>query len=293
MGQGIVILRPSNEVHLSKITIIGAGVLCPNHLTLEADRAMRGSSIIYYLLDSNPKMVAYLAKLGPELVDLGDIYKEGAFDQDVYERLAEIVIVATKSHTHVCFLVPGHPLIYVTSSSLILDHARRLGIKANVLPGISALDTMIIQLGLEIGRHGLQVFESNRFVYLSFKPDPRVPLFLLQPGAIGTGFITAKRKNRAQRFEILRDSLLRYYPPQHRCLLLVSKFDPRFPSVKRSVAIRRIPQYAELIDYKTSMFIPPSADFEIVDHDFYSRLTDRSYSNRLVKSNQRRRESIS
>jgi uncharacterized protein YabN with tetrapyrrole methylase and pyrophosphatase domain len=268
---------------LSKITIIGAGVLSPNHLTLEADRAMRGSSIIYYLLDSNPKMAAYLAKLGPELVDLADIYKEGTFDQDVYERIAEIVIVATKSHPHVCFLVPGHPLVYVTPSSLILDHARRLGIKVTVLPGISALDTMILQLRLEIGRRGLQVFESNRFVYFSFKPDTRIPLFLLQPGAIGTGFITAKRKNRARRFEILRDSLLRYYPPQHRCLLLVSKFDPRLRSVKRSVTIRSIPQYAELIDYNTSMLVPPSADFEIVDHEFYSRLTDLAYADQLVK----------
>ena len=275
---------PIKKVQLSKITIIGAGVLSPNHLTLEADWAMRGSSVIYYLLDSNPKMAAYLAKLGPDLVDLGDVYKEGAFDQDVYERIAEIVIAATKTYTHVCFLVPGHPLIYVTTSSLILDYARRLGIKATVLPGISALDTMIIQLRLEIGRRGLQVFESNRFVYLSLRPDPRIPLFLLQPEAIGTGFITAKRKNRARRFEILRDSLLRYYPPQHRCLLLVSKFDPRFRSVKRSVAIRSIPQHADLIDYSTSLFIPPSADFEIVDHEFYARLTDVAYVDQLVKS---------
>ena len=62
---------------LSKITIIGAGVLSPDQLTLEAVRAMQGSSIIYYLLDTNPKLEAYLAKLGPELVDLGYLYEEG------------------------------------------------------------------------------------------------------------------------------------------------------------------------------------------------------------------------
>ena len=123
---------------------------------------MRASSIIYYLLDSNPRMTAYLRTLGTELVNLEDVYREGAFDQDVYEQIARIVIGAAKSYRRVCFLVPGHPLIYVTSSTLILDEARRLGIKATVLPGISALDTMIIQLRLEIGRHGLQVFECNR-----------------------------------------------------------------------------------------------------------------------------------
>jgi uncharacterized protein YabN with tetrapyrrole methylase and pyrophosphatase domain len=251
---------------------------------------MRRSSVIYYLLDSNPKMAAYLAKLGPELVDLGNLYKEGAFDRDVYARIAETVIAGTKKYAHVCFLVPGHPLIYVTTSSLILEGAQRLGVKATVLPGISALDTMIIQLRLEIGRYGLQVFESNRFVYLAFKPDPRVPLFLLQPGAIGTGFITAQRKNRARRFEILRDCLLRYYPPEHRCFLLVSKFDPKLRSVKRSITIRGIPRHADLIDYSTSLFIPPSADFQIVDHDFYARLTDLTHADQLVKSNRRQQQ---
>jgi tetratricopeptide (TPR) repeat protein len=39
----------------------------------------------------------------------------------------------------------------------------------------------------------------------------------------------------------------------------------------------------------TSMFIPPSADFEIVDYEFYSRLTDPAYADRLVKSKRPRR----
>jgi len=277
----------TKEIRLSKITIIGAGVLSPDHLTLEADRTMRASAIIFYLLDSNPRMTAYLHTLGTKLVDLSSAYTEGAFDQDVYAQIAKTVIDATKSYDRVCFLVPGHPLIYVTASTLILDEARRLGIKATALPGISSLDTMIIQLGLEIGRHGLQVFECNRFIYFSISPDPRVPLFLLQPGAIGSGFITERRTNRARRFEILRDYLLRHYPPQHRCLLLVSKFDSRLRPVKRAVAIRDIPQSAKFIDYDTSMFVPPSADFEIVDLEFYSRLTDLGYSKRLVKSNPR------
>jgi uncharacterized protein YabN with tetrapyrrole methylase and pyrophosphatase domain len=279
--------RPNKETRLSKITIVGAGVLSPDHLTLEADRTMRASSIIYYLLDSNPRMTAYLDTLGTKVVDLSNLYREGAFDQDVYMQIAKIVIEATKRYDRVCFLVPGHPLIYVTASTLILDEARRLGIKATALPGISSLDTMIIQLGLEIGRHGLQVFECNRFIYFSISPDPRIPLFLLQPGAIGTGFITEKRANRARRFDILRDYLLRHYPPQHQCLLLVSKFDSRLRAVKRAVAIRDIPQFAKIIDYDTSMFVPPSADFKIVDQDFYSRLTDLAYSKRLVRSKSR------
>ena len=74
-----------------------------------------------------------------------------AFDQEIYEQIAETVLLATKRYAHVCFLVPGHPLIYVTSSSLILDRAQRMGITTTVLPGISSLDTMIIQLRLEIG----------------------------------------------------------------------------------------------------------------------------------------------
>jgi hypothetical protein len=82
-------------------------------------------------------------------------------------------------------------LVYVTSSTLILDRAPKHGIRVNLLPGISSLDTMIVQLRLEIGVHGLHVFEANRFIYYQIEPDPRVPLFLFQPG---TDYITRRRK---------------------------------------------------------------------------------------------------
>jgi uroporphyrin-III C-methyltransferase len=259
---------------LRAITIIGAGVRTPDHLTLEADRLLRETDAIYHLLADNPAITAYLQQLNRPLVDLSPYYRQDDFRLRVYEKIADIVLQAALAPAAICFVVPGHPLVYVTSSTLILNRAPKHGIQVNLLPGISSLDTMILQLRLEIGVHGLQVFEANRFIYYEIEPDPRVPLFLFQPGAIGTGYISAKRKSRPESLDVLRAVLLRTYPPRHRCTLLISQYDARKPPLRCVFPLDELPDQADSIDWDASLFVPPNEVFEIQNWNYYNKLLD-------------------
>ena len=72
----------------------------------------------------------------------------------------------------------GHPGIYVTVTREIQERGNAMGVETVVASGISSIDTMILQLGLE--NRGLRRpdVQANRFIYHGIVPDRRVPLFL-------------------------------------------------------------------------------------------------------------------
>jgi uncharacterized protein YabN with tetrapyrrole methylase and pyrophosphatase domain len=264
------------------IGIIGAGILSPDHLTLESDRFLQQSSVIFHLLESGEAMTAYLRSLGPRLVDLSEIYTDGVLDYDIYRQIADRLIAAAFEYTTVALLVPGHPLVMVAPTALILQQAARAGVNVTVLPGISSLDTMILQLNLEIGTNGVQIFEANRFIYYDIRPDPRVPLFLFQPGSIGSGIITRNARSLSARFEPLKHALLKTYPADHECMLLASQTLSETGGSTHSLQIQNLPSAAHAIDYDTSLFVPPSKPFQIANTDFYYRLNSQQYASTLL-----------
>lgn len=259
-----------------RITIVGAGICAPEHITREGDAALRDSDLIFFLLDLHPALRRYLRSLGPELVDLDPLYRERLPDREVYDDITRVVVFAAAVRSRTALLVPGHPGLYVTATREIVERAEAMGIETEVLPGISSLDTMILQLGLEIGERGVQIYEANRFVYQRIEPDTRVPLFLLQPGAVGSSLLTHRSASRPRRFHELRRALEEAYGGRHPCVVLASRSTRRERDRKHTFPIADLAKRSELLDHDVSLYVPPRGDLPIVDEKFHRRLADRS-----------------
>jgi hypothetical protein len=227
-------------------------------------------------------MRRYLSGLGRPLVNLESLYRDGELDLIVYERIADTIIEGARKHKRVSFIVPGHPLIYVTPTELILQKAKRLRLSTSVLPGISSLDTMVLQLNLDIADCGVQAFECNRFVYFGIEPDPRVPLFLFQPGGLGTGVLTREEYSRPRRFQELLRALRKTYPANHQCCLLTSQHQVVRPGRAHWFALGRLCSKASQIDYNVTLYVPPSEEFRVERSGFVAKLYDRRHANKLV-----------
>jgi len=228
-------------------------------------------------------MRRYLSGLRRPLVNLESIYRDGELDLIVYERIADTIIEGALKHKRVSYIVPGHPLIYVTPTELILKKAKRLRLSTSVLPGISSLDTMILQLNLNIAHNGVQAFECNRFVYFGIEPDPRVPLFLFQPGGLGTGVLTQEHQSSPRRFQELLRALRKTYPASHQCCLLTSQHQFGRPGRAHWFALGRLCSKAAQIDYNVTLYVPPSEEFRVERSEFVSRLYDWRHANKLVE----------
>jgi uncharacterized protein YabN with tetrapyrrole methylase and pyrophosphatase domain len=258
---------------MSRITIVGAGILSPEQITREGDCALRASDLIFYLLDLHSCLRKYLRSLGPELVDLDSIYREGRRDTDVYDDITRLVVFAAAVRRRTTLLVPGHPAIYVTVTRQIEERGRAMGIETVVLPGVSSIDTMILQLGLEIGERGVQIYESNRFIYNGIVPDRRVPLFLLQPGTVGSSLLTHRSASKPKRFDALRLALLQFYPPKHPCVVLTSQSTVARPARNATVRLSQL-GIRSVFDHDTSLFVPPCEEMTVVRKDYYAGLAD-------------------
>jgi precorrin-6B methylase 1 len=265
------------------ISIVGAGILSPNQLTLEADAALRRSSVVFCLLTLTARMRRYLAALPGATVDLDPLYRDGSLDVSVYRRVADVVVNAATKHRRVSFLVAGHPLLYVSPAALILEQAKQRGIATSVCAGVSSIDTMIVQLNLELANNGMQMFECNRFLYHHVKPNPMVPLFLLQPGGVGTGILTHKQVSRPERFRELLRALLETYPSGHQCCLLTSQTRPDRPGTMLWFPLGELCAKARHIHSAASLYVPASREWLRPPSRFVATLHDRRHALTLIQ----------
>jgi uncharacterized protein YabN with tetrapyrrole methylase and pyrophosphatase domain len=91
-----------------------------------------------------------------------------------YNRIAAMVTEAALDRPPVSFAIPGHPLVFVYPTQQILAVADQLGLRVKVVPGISSFDCMIVDLQLDPGSGGVQMYypaaHKAKVVYSSSHP---------------------------------------------------------------------------------------------------------------------------
>ncbi|MGH9422792.1 MAG: SAM-dependent methyltransferase, partial [Thermoanaerobaculia bacterium] len=109
--------------------------------------------------------------------------------------------------------------IFVAPAREAVKQARRSGYYARLLPGISALDCMYADLGVDPGVRGMQIFESTDFVVNKRMPDLATPLVILQAGAAGVTLYTEDTVAETRRVGALAKSLGQFYKPEHQVMI--------------------------------------------------------------------------
>src|SRR5215467_7586980 len=195
------------------IYLLGTGIVGVWHLTREAEACIRASSQVF-LVDPGFGVAEHIAGLGPTVHDLIGEYEDRHSRIDTYRTMAARVISAAMEEPPVSLAVYGHPTLFVYPSTLIRKAARLLDLRVHTVAGISSLDTMLIDLDLDPGMNGLQIYDANAVLVEHRKLDPEVPCLLLQVDAVESAFHTVAA-SRPSRFRRLVEHLLEFYPPDH------------------------------------------------------------------------------
>ncbi|HEV2834369.1 MAG TPA: SAM-dependent methyltransferase, partial [Pyrinomonadaceae bacterium] len=145
------------------IAVVGLGMTGTHQITREAEETIRRSRQTF-VIDMAVSVLDYLKTLCPDVVDLRRAQKPGVHRRLTYRRMASIVIDAAIEKPPVCFATYGHPKMYCHPTTLIQRAATVLGLKVVVLPGVSSLDTLLIDLNLDPGFDGLQVYDATDLV---------------------------------------------------------------------------------------------------------------------------------
>jgi precorrin-3B methylase len=254
------------------IYVVGLGIMGVRHVTREAEDCLRASRTAYFV-DHGFGIPQYLANLGPRPIALLGEYAEGRNRIETYRKMAAIVIDAALSDPPVCFATYGHPTVFVYPSLLIQRAAAVLELRVHVVPGISIFDAAFIDLGLDPGLTGLQIFEASTLLADKRTLQSDVPCLLLQVDSVESAFYT-RRLSRPERFMGLQEHLLRFYPAEHEVVTLFSPTFPILPPIINRFALRDLPEHCASTAQSGTMYIPPMLTIPDRDELFIAQLSD-------------------
>jgi uncharacterized protein YabN with tetrapyrrole methylase and pyrophosphatase domain len=257
------------------IYIVGLGIFGYKQVTRETEDALRACRKVYYL-HTEPSVKDYLKGFDVELENLRPMYRLGESRLPMYQAMADTVLEGAREKPPVALAVYGHPMIFVASSRIIREKASGYGMRVQVLPGISALDCLAIDLDFDFGVNGLVQFEANYALIYQPRLDPTVPCLLWQVGIVETRLF-APLPSRPERFMRLKNYLLQFYPEDHKVALAISATIPLVDKEIIWVEIKDIPCAYKHFTVATTLFIPPTSKPMVRDIELARLLDDPAY----------------
>jgi len=236
------------------LTVVGMGMRAGLHMTVETRLAIEQTSRVLYVV-ADPVSEACILKLNPNAESLWHMYQTGKPRIEIYESIIAKILDELESAGDVCVAFYGHAAVLSYPAWESIRRARATGRRARMLPAISTEDSLFADLGVDIGRAGLQSFEATRFLYYEYNFDTSAGLLLWQLGGLGETKWNPPHVAARPRIQVLTDYLEKFYGPEHEVYLYHAPQLPTSRALIERVALRDLPR-AEFISIST-LYLPP------------------------------------
>lgn len=267
--------RPEPDIY-----VVGAGVRVPGHLTLEALDILGRCREIYTILPQ-PLHKWLPAELVPRLRSLWPLYESGQPRRDIYDREVATVLDAAARERPVAYLALGNPVVFDSVSQGVIKEGTERGLDVCVIPGISSIDTILVDLNYEVAA-GLQIFDASSLVGLHIEPRVDAACLLLQLGAFGTDYTTVGYEMQPGALTPLRDHLLRFYPAEHEVIFVTSAMQWEAKAQVDPLPLRELDRADKLEMRGSSLFIP-RVHWPEPDPAFFARMSDPASLNEAYR----------
>jgi hypothetical protein len=216
---------------------------------------------------TDPVAARWLESLNRSARSLTSLYRAGVPRRTIYEEMVQEIVGAVREGRRVCAVFYGHPGVYVQPSHEAVRRAREEGFEARMLPGVSAEDCLVADLGVDPGERGWQSWEATDFLLYGFRPDPTAGLVLWQVDAIGKLDWNLDPNPRGLR--MLAEVLGKLYPQEHELIFYRASIYP----IRSGEAIRM--PLRELAGLESppapTLYVPPLPR-RAVDHAMATRI---------------------
>jgi len=237
------------------LLIVGTGIQWAGQTTLAARGAIERADRVFYAV-ADPLAARWIKSLNASAEAL-PYPRDGRPRRSIYQEMTDLLLAAVRQGQRVCAVFYGHPGVLANTPHQLLQEARREGLSVRMLPGVSALDCLYTDLGVDPGRDGCQVYEATDFLLRSRLVDARVPLILCQVGLIGEeGVFDPSRTERIRSgLTVLAEVLGRHYPADTACVLYEAATHPLEPARMERVALRALADAP--VSAVSTLYVPP------------------------------------
>ena len=245
-----------NSIKKGKLVVIGSGIKCIAHFTLESQAHLQQADIVLYAA-SDPVTDMWIEQQNSNSFDLYQYYGNDKNRIITYTQMIERIMEEVRAGKYVCALFYGHPGVFVTPSHNSIEIARREGYEAEMLPGISAEDCLFADLGVDPSIPGLQTYEATDLLLRRRPINTEINAVVWQVGCVGdVGFKFNGYGN--EKLNILLDYLEEYYSPEQEVINYVgSMFSMAKSKIDRyKLSDFRKPEIAKEVTGISTFFIP-------------------------------------
>jgi len=234
------------------LVVVGTGIRSALQTTPEARAVIEQADKVLFLLDTVG--ARWIRSLAPSAESLDHLYSVDRPRVETYREMVEVIISWVRRGLDVCVALYGHPGVFVDPSHDAVGQARAEGFEARMIPGVSAEDCLIADIGFDPGRGGLHSYEASEFLLYDRVADPSVHLILWQVGALGE--MRARMGAHPEALRILTDRLEEPYGPDHEVVLYeASPFPIGGPIIQR---VRLADLASADVAPMSTLYVPPA-----------------------------------
>lgn len=248
----IIAKTSREEVPEASVYLVGIGIHGPLTLTLEAIGALVRCRQAFGFPDT-AWIAPMMSSLGSEFVQIE--YPAISRREDVLLRGVRRIAQAALSNPPVAFVAAGSPIRHVYASTLLLTWARREGLRACTILGLSSLDHACASLGIDDSR-GLQLFDATHLLALVQRPEVTAHVFiynlentLMQRSSVGTLPLPSMLLP-------LKEHLARFYPESHGVTFLLESTPSSVQRVTK-VPLDHLESVVESEPDLGTLYVPP------------------------------------
>jgi hypothetical protein len=139
-----------------------------------------------------------------------------------------------------------------------------LDLHVEVFAGVSAFDTLIVDIGMDIADNGIQMYEATDLLLRHRPLQNDVNCVIWQPTVAGDPTCPAGVYE-AQQFLPLQDYLLGFYPADHEVSLVTSKTFPLARSIVQRLQLGDLASHLSGAPGVGTLYIPALAERPIAD----------------------------
>jgi uncharacterized protein YabN with tetrapyrrole methylase and pyrophosphatase domain len=256
--------------------VVGFGYRVAGQVTLESLRCIEQADKLLYSSDSISE--DWLMQVNPNCESLDNFYAPGKDRLVTYEEMIERILFYVRQGKNVCAAFYGHPGVCAYPSHEAIRRARLEGFGARMLPGISAHDVMVADLGVDPAL-GCQMYEATDFLIRQRSVDVSSAMVLWQIGAIGMPDETDDDDPNLEGLELLTSALLHLYSADHMVTVYQSSPYPICDPVIRRVPVRELAQTP--LTTNSTLYVPPLRE-PLIDREMSSRI--KAIESRAVRT---------
>ncbi|WP_309231282.1 SAM-dependent methyltransferase [Nocardia sp. SYP-A9097] len=231
----------------------GSGIKGVAHLTQEAAGWIaRADHVVYCVSDAVTDV--WIRRHSKSSDDLYRLYGNDKRRAQTYREMANAMVEPVRGGMNVCGVFYGHPGVFANPGHAAIRTLRDEGYPAMMLPGVSALDCLFADLGVDPSRPGCQELEATDMLLRDRPLLVESHVVLWQAGCVGDlGFNFAGFTNK--HLGVLAEYLDRFYPPDHQVTHYQASQYPVCAPHIRTFALRELRQ--EPLTGISTLYFPP------------------------------------